>query len=102
MHVACLPLWHACILHLVHAVCAQSKAAHASLPRPPSRPAGPTNSGKTYSALQSLAAAQRGVYCAPLRLLAMEVYETLNHRGVLCDLVRAWCSRACSSHVAQL
>ncbi|KAF8061391.1 ileS [Scenedesmus sp. PABB004] len=48
---------------------------------------GPTNSGKTYNALQSLAAAPRGVYCAPLRLLAMEVYETLNHRGVLCDLV---------------
>lgn len=27
------------------------------------------------------------MYCAPLRLLAMEVYETLNHRGVHCDLV---------------
>lgn len=52
-------------------------------------PAGPTNSGKTYNALQSLAAAERGVYCAPLRLLAMEVYETLNHMGVYCDLVRA-------------
>jgi ATP-dependent RNA helicase SUPV3L1/SUV3 len=48
---------------------------------------GPTNSGKTYNALQSLAAADRGVYCAPLRLLAMEVYETLNHMGVYCDLV---------------
>lgn len=55
--------------------------------------AGPTNSGKTYNALQSLAAAERGVYCAPLRLLAMEVYETLNHMGVFCDLVsaRVWC-----------
>jgi len=51
-------------------------------------PSGPTNSGKTYNALQSLASAGRGVYCAPLRLLAMEVYETLNHRGVYCDLVR--------------
>jgi hypothetical protein len=49
--------------------------------------AGPTNSGKTYNALQSLAIAGRGVYCAPLRLLAMEVYETLNHMGVYCDLV---------------
>ncbi|WIA34808.1 hypothetical protein OEZ86_013108 [Tetradesmus obliquus] len=48
---------------------------------------GPTNSGKTYNALQALAAAERGVYCAPLRLLAMEVYETLNHMGVYCDLV---------------
>jgi hypothetical protein len=48
---------------------------------------GPTNSGKTYNALQSLAAAERGIYCAPLRLLAMEVYETLNHRGTYCNLV---------------
>lgn len=54
---------------------------------PPGQPSGPTNSGKTYNALQSLAAAERGIYCAPLRLLAMEVYETLNHRGVYCDLV---------------
>jgi ATP-dependent RNA helicase SUPV3L1/SUV3 len=35
--------------------------------------AGPTNSGKTYQALQALASAKRGVYCGPLRLLAMEV-----------------------------
>eukprot|EP00878_Enallax_costatus_P042989 GHUV01050529.1.p2 GENE.GHUV01050529.1~~GHUV01050529.1.p2 ORF type:complete len:108 (-),score=28.02 GHUV01050529.1:254-577(-) len=53
----------------------------------PAAAVGPTNSGKTYNALQSLAAAARGVYCAPLRLLAMEVYEALNHRGVYCDLV---------------
>lgn len=44
----------------------------AKLQRAPS-PAGPTNSGKTYSALQSLSAAKRGVYAGPLRLLAMEV-----------------------------
>jgi hypothetical protein len=48
---------------------------------------GPTNSGKTYTALQALAGAQRGVYCGPLRLLAMEVYETLNAAGVRCDMV---------------
>eukprot|EP00983_Pelagomonas_calceolata_P131188 1161751-Pelagomonas_calceolata.AAC.3 len=40
--------------------------------------AGPTNSGKTYSAMQALSAAQSGVYCGPLRLLAVEVHEKLN------------------------
>jgi ATP-dependent RNA helicase SUPV3L1/SUV3 len=34
---------------------------------------GPTNSGKTYEALNSLAKAKNGIYCAPLRLLAWEV-----------------------------
>ncbi len=34
---------------------------------------GPTNSGKTHSALKALAAAGSGVYCGPLRLLASEV-----------------------------
>jgi ATP-dependent RNA helicase SUPV3L1/SUV3 len=34
---------------------------------------GPTNSGKTYEALQSLMKAKNGIYCAPLRLLAWEV-----------------------------
>ncbi len=34
---------------------------------------GPTNSGKTYEALTSLARAKNGIYCAPLRLLAWEV-----------------------------
>lgn len=49
--------------------------------------AGPTNSGKTYMALQALKGAKCGAYCGPLRLLAMEVYDTLNAGGVLCDLV---------------
>jgi hypothetical protein len=49
--------------------------------------AGPTNSGKTFSALLALKSAARGVYCGPLRLLAMEVYETLNSEGVRCSLV---------------
>lgn len=48
---------------------------------------GSTNSGKTYSALQRLREADRGVYCGPLRLLAWEVYEKLNAAGVPCDLV---------------
>ena len=34
--------------------------------------AGPTNSGKTYNALQRLMAAESGTDCGPLRLLAME------------------------------
>eukprot|EP00892_Ulva_mutabilis_P010547 jgi/Ulvmu1/7865/UM004_0096.1 len=49
--------------------------------------AGPTNSGKTYSALQALKAAQSGVYCAPLRLLALEIFERLNEQKLACDLV---------------
>lgn len=48
---------------------------------------GPTNSGKTYEALQSLAAASSGVYLAPLRLLAMEVRDRLMDEGVLCNLL---------------
>jgi hypothetical protein len=48
---------------------------------------GPTNSGKTYAALQHLVAAGRGWYLAPLRLLAHEVYEQLNRSGTLCHLL---------------
>lgn len=49
--------------------------------------AGPTNSGKTHAALQAMRAAPAGVYCGPLRLLAMEVYDRLNGEGTYCDLV---------------
>ncbi|KAI7846490.1 hypothetical protein COHA_000025 [Chlorella ohadii] len=49
--------------------------------------AGPTNSGKTYNALQAMRAAQSGVYCGPLRLLAMEVYDTCNADGLYCNLI---------------
>lgn len=38
---------------------------------------GPTNSGKTWSAMQELIENGRGVYAAPLRLLAREAYEKL-------------------------
>lgn len=48
---------------------------------------GPTNSGKTYSALERLKKCTKGLYCAPLRLLAMEVFDTLNRDGVYCNLV---------------
>lgn len=48
---------------------------------------GPTNSGKTYQALESLRQAESGVYLAPLRLLAMEVRDRLMQAGVPCNLV---------------
>ncbi|QRW00869.1 ATP-dependent RNA helicase SUV3L, mitochondrial [Ceratobasidium sp. AG-Ba] len=43
---------------------------------------GPTNSGKTYNALQALAAAPSGVYAGPLRLLAHEVWQRINRGSV--------------------
>uniref|UniRef100_A0A8C1IXL9 ATP-dependent RNA helicase SUPV3L1, mitochondrial n=1 Tax=Cyprinus carpio TaxID=7962 RepID=A0A8C1IXL9_CYPCA len=49
--------------------------------------AGPTNSGKTYHAIQRFLAAKSGVYCGPLKLLAHEIYEKSNDAGVPCDLV---------------
>jgi ATP-dependent RNA helicase SUPV3L1/SUV3 len=39
---------------------------------------GPTNSGKTHTALRTLAAARVGAYGGPLRLLAHEIYQRLN------------------------
>ena len=48
---------------------------------------GPTNSGKTYHALNTLIAAKSGVYLAPLRLLAMEVRDKLMAAGVPCNLI---------------
>ncbi|KAG0499637.1 hypothetical protein HPP92_004328 [Vanilla planifolia] len=47
---------------------------------------GPTNSGKTYNALQCFMEAKKGVYCSPLRLLAMEVFDKVNALGVYCSL----------------
>lgn len=47
---------------------------------------GPTNSGKTFSALQRLKEANRGLYLGPLRLLAAEVYETLTAEGIYTNL----------------
>lgn len=52
---------------------------------------GPTNSGKTYNALQAMRAAESGVYCGPLRLLAMEVYDELNATGTYCNLITGEC-----------
>lgn len=42
---------------------------------------GPTNSGKTYNAIQALSKSKKGCYLAPLRLLASELYDTLNDLG---------------------
>lgn len=48
---------------------------------------GPTNSGKTYGAIEDLKMAKNGVYLAPLRLLAIEVQEKLLDSGVKCSLL---------------
>ncbi|VEU38083.1 unnamed protein product [Pseudo-nitzschia multistriata] len=47
---------------------------------------GPTNSGKTYSALERLKEAKKGLYLGPLRLLAAEIYETLTAEGLYTNL----------------
>ena len=48
---------------------------------------GPTNSGKTYQAMQKLKNADTGYYLAPLRLLALEGYETLKEQGIDSSLI---------------
>ena len=48
---------------------------------------GPTNSGKTYEAIQRLMEEKDGLYLAPLRLLALEMYDKMNREGVPCDLL---------------
>jgi ATP-dependent RNA helicase SUPV3L1/SUV3 len=48
---------------------------------------GKTNSGKTYNSIKRLKEVGSGVYLAPLRLLAWEVYETLNADNYRCNLV---------------
>ncbi len=48
---------------------------------------GPTNSGKTYTAFQQLKKAGTGYYLAPLRLLALEGYESLREQGVSASLI---------------
>ncbi|MGJ3237823.1 MAG: helicase-related protein [Anaerolineae bacterium] len=48
---------------------------------------GPPNSGKTHDSINRLAEAGNGWYLAPLRLLAWEIFDRLNARGVLCNLL---------------
>ena len=47
---------------------------------------GETNTGKTYTALQALKTAEDGIYLSPLRLLAMEVQDTLLEDGCICSM----------------
>lgn len=49
--------------------------------------AGPTNSGKTYHAIQRYLAAKSGVYCGPLKLLAHEIFEKSNTAVCVCLLL---------------
>lgn len=48
---------------------------------------GDTNTGKTYNAVERLKKARKGVYLAPLRILALENFEKLNNEGIICDLL---------------
>ena len=48
---------------------------------------GPTNSGKTYHAIEALAQAEKGCYLAPLRLLAAELFDTMNAKGIITTLL---------------
>ncbi len=47
---------------------------------------GETNTGKTHHALGQMKAAESGLYLAPLRLLALEVFDKLNAEGIACSL----------------
>ncbi|MFC0272821.1 helicase-related protein [Metabacillus herbersteinensis] len=47
---------------------------------------GETNTGKTFQAIKRMKAASSGLYLAPLRLLAFEIYERLNEEAVPCSL----------------
>ncbi|MGB5866321.1 MAG: helicase-related protein [Arcobacteraceae bacterium] len=48
---------------------------------------GPTNSGKTYHAMQEMIESDTGTYLAPLRLLALENYESLKNNNVPASLI---------------
>lgn len=48
---------------------------------------GPTNSGKTYTAMKALKTADTGYYLAPLRLLALEGYENLKSEHIDASLI---------------
>lgn len=48
---------------------------------------GPTNSGKTYQAIEDLKANTPGVYLSPLRLLALEMFDKINAAGIPCSML---------------
>lgn len=48
---------------------------------------GPTNSGKTFHAIKKFLQSNTGIYCGPLKLLAVEIFNKSNESGTKCDLV---------------
>lgn len=48
---------------------------------------GPTNSGKTFRAIEALKRSGNGIYLAPLRLMAYEAYENLTNDGLSCGML---------------
>ncbi len=48
---------------------------------------GPTNSGKTHQAISKLISSKNGLYLAPLRLLALEIYQNFKEKGINCNLI---------------
>ena len=48
---------------------------------------GPTNSGKTYDAIEDLKKHTPGTYLGPLRLLALEMFDRINDAGVPCSML---------------
>lgn len=48
---------------------------------------GPTNSGKTYQAIERLKSAACGVYLGPLRLLALEIHDKMSASGIPCTMI---------------
>ncbi|MFT8323136.1 MAG: helicase-related protein [Bacillus sp. (in: firmicutes)] len=47
---------------------------------------GETNTGKTFQAIKRMKKAKSGLYLAPLRLLALEIYEKLQEENMPCSL----------------
>ncbi|MBQ9154524.1 MAG: hypothetical protein IJ130_11995 [Solobacterium sp.] len=48
---------------------------------------GPTNSGKTYDAVRRMVQTARGIYLAPLRLMAYEQYENIRNLAGSCTML---------------
>ena len=48
---------------------------------------GPTNSGKTYDAIEDMKKYTPGTYLGPLRLLALEMYDKINAANIPCSMV---------------
>ncbi|MBR0208084.1 MAG: hypothetical protein IJQ43_04225 [Oscillospiraceae bacterium] len=48
---------------------------------------GPTNSGKTFAAVEDLKKNTPGTYLGPLRLLALEMADKINDAGIPCSMI---------------